>query len=61
MSDINPLQPSEGKKTVTSETKDTRHDQEQVKLMGKREAHRRKHEVYVKAMYGSSEEREELR
>jgi hypothetical protein len=29
--------------------------------MGKREAHRRKHEVYVKAMYGSSEEREELR
>ena len=61
MSNNNPLQPPDGRRTVTLETKDLNHDNEQVKLTHKREVYRRRNDQYVKAMYGDTIEKEEVR
>ncbi|XP_031566364.1 uncharacterized protein LOC116301446 [Actinia tenebrosa] len=61
MSNTKNLRTPESKKTASSETSKTHLDDEQMKLINKRDAHRRRNEAYVKVVYGNSTEREEVR
>lgn len=61
MSNTNNLKTSEVKKTASSETSKNHLDEEQVKLINKREAHRKRNDSYVRVVYGNSTEREEVR
>ena len=49
------------KRTVSMETVSRHHEIQERKLQGKREAHKRRSDTYVKAMYGSPQEKEEVR
>ena len=61
MSSSNPLRPIECKRTVSLETVTCHHEIQERKLQGKREAYKRRNEMYVKAMYGSPQEKEEVK
>lgn len=61
MSNNRPLQPTDGRRTFTLESKGSHHENDQVKLMNKREIYRRRNEQYVKAMYGDPTAKEEVR
>lgn len=61
MTSTKPLQRPDGKRTFSLETKDLNHDNEQAKLMSKREIYRQRNEQYVKAMYGDITAKEEVR
>ena len=61
MSQINPLQPYEAKRTVCLETVNPHHDIEKLKIDAKREVYRLRNQGYVKAMYGNPSEKEEVR
>lgn len=61
MSSLNPLRPLECKRTVSLETVSQHHEIQERKLQGKREAYRKRSEMYVKAMYGSPQEKEEVK
>ena len=43
------------------ETVSRHHEIQERKLQGKREAYKRRNDAYVKAMYGSQQEKEEVR
>lgn len=57
----NPLQPPEGKRTFSLETKGPHYDNESTKLRNKREIYRRRNDQYVKAMYGDPIQKEQVR
>ncbi|XP_032230519.1 trichohyalin [Nematostella vectensis] len=61
MSKANPLRPGEGKRTVSLETVASQQQVEEHKLRGKREAYMKRHELYVKSMYGNVIEKEQVR
>ena len=61
MSKINPLKPVDSKRTVSLETIAPHHVIEKHKLESKREVYRRRNEAYIKTMYGSPFEKEEVR
>lgn len=61
MSRKNPLQPDECKRTSSLETVLPHHEIQDRKLHGKREAYKRRNDMYVKAMYGNTLEKEEVR
>ena len=61
MSRKNPLRPADCKRTVSMETVSTHHEIQERRLQGKREAYQRRNDMYVKAMYGSPQEKEEVK
>lgn len=61
MSSSNPLKPLECKRTVSLETGICHHEIQERKLQGKREAYKRRNEMYLKAVYGSPQEKEEVK
>jgi len=61
MSSLNPLQPGTCKRTASLETVQGHHEIDQLKLRGKREAYKRRNDLYIKAMYGSPSEKEKVK
>ncbi|XP_020606817.1 uncharacterized protein LOC110045557 [Orbicella faveolata] len=61
MSRLNPLQPGTCRRTVSLETVLGHHEIQEHKLRGKREAYKRRNDLYVKAMYGNPLEKEEVK
>ncbi|XP_074609975.1 uncharacterized protein LOC141864136 [Acropora palmata] len=61
MTELNPLRPRDSKRSVSLETVSFHHEIEQRKMQGKREAYKRRNEMYVKAMYGNTKEKEEVK
>ncbi|KXJ16252.1 uncharacterized protein LOC110236122 [Exaiptasia diaphana] len=61
MTSTKSLQPPDVKRTFSLETKDLNHDNEQAKLVNKREIYRQRNQQYVKAMYGDIAAKEEVR
>lgn len=61
MTDLNPLWPRECQRSVSLETVSRHHEIEERKMQGKREAYRRRNDMYVKAMYGGPKEKEEVK
>lgn len=61
MSRLNPLQPGTCRRTVSLETVLGHHEIQENKLRGKREAYKRRNDLYVKAMYGNPSEKEEVK
>ena len=61
MSNSNPLRPTGCKRTVSLETVVRHHDIQERRWQGKRGTYRRRNETYVKAIYGSPEEKEQVK
>lgn len=61
MSRLNPLQPATCKRTVSHETVLGHHEIQESFLRGKREAYKRRNDLYVKAMYGNPKEKEKVK
>lgn len=61
MSQINPLKSNYCRRTASLETVTPHHKIAERKLDGKREAYRARNDLYVKAMYGNPQEKEEVR